>query len=110
MTFAHKGVELKPIPFVEPEAPAEEKAPEVASDTTAAPDGLSDLGESQPRPSNLSAETTERLLAIADLMQKAPQSQAGGRVQADGAARTPRRRGRRGWRRPGGQPLRPVPA
>jgi penicillin-binding protein 1A len=72
MTFAHTGIELKPIPFVEPEAPAEPKAPEVASDTNAAPDALGDLGPSQPRPSNLSVATTERLLAIADLMQKAP--------------------------------------
>ena len=74
MTFAHNGIELKPIPFVEPEAPAEPKAPEVASDADAAPDALGDLGASQPRPSNLSAATTERLLAIDDLMQKAPVS------------------------------------
>ena len=69
MTFAHTGIELKPIPFVdEPVAPP--AAPAVASGATAGA-GLSDVTVSAARPASLSAATAERLITIEQLMLKA---------------------------------------
>jgi penicillin-binding protein 1A len=67
MTFAHTGIDLKPIPFIEPEAPPQ---PEVVANTAGTGDG-STPDPTAGRPSNLSAATTERLVAIEALLTKA---------------------------------------
>jgi penicillin-binding protein 1A len=70
MTFAHTGIELKPIPFVEPEVPV---AP--ATDGVASNGGLKDQSPADApaaaRPASLSAATSERLLAIGELLRTA---------------------------------------
>jgi len=67
MTFAHKGIELKPIPFVPPEEkPATPAAGAVAAATPAA-----GTDTEEPRPVSLSAAATDRLLAIAELLRTA---------------------------------------
>jgi penicillin-binding protein 1A len=66
MTFAHAGIDLKPIPFVEPETPAED---------VAVADGAAKTEEeaAPARPANvLSALTTARLLQLETLMRSAP--------------------------------------
>jgi penicillin-binding protein 1A len=68
MTFAHAGIDLKPIPFVESEQTLEGDLV-AADDTETAPGGEPDTIE---RPTSLSAATTERLLAIEQIMRKAP--------------------------------------
>ena len=71
MTFAHTGIDIKPIPFVEPEPPAETEA-EVVAEVPAAV-------EPEPtaaRPSTvLSALTTTRLLQIEKLLRSSPRLQ-----------------------------------
>jgi penicillin-binding protein 1A len=66
MTFAHKGIDLKPIPYVESEDPKSEDI--VASADAAAADGLTGDGDG---PGTLSTATTERLLALEKLMRDA---------------------------------------
>jgi penicillin-binding protein 1A len=70
MTFAHNGIELKPIPFVEPEPVAE---PQVVAgaEGAAAPGQLAGEDGSGDRPTHLSAATTERLIGLENLMRKA---------------------------------------
>ena len=67
MTYAHKGIDLKPIPFIENpmETPAKDAAVAAAE-----PSDTPDAGAGGP--ATLSAETTQRLLAIEQLMRKAP--------------------------------------
>ena len=67
MTYAHKGIDLKPIPFIENpmETPAKDAAVAAAE-----PSDALDAGAGGP--ATLSAETTQRLLAIEQLMRKAP--------------------------------------
>jgi penicillin-binding protein 1A len=69
MTFAHNGVELKPIPFVEPEPVAEPVAVAGAegTDGQAAPGATPGDG-----PTHLSAATTDRLTRLEGLLRKAP--------------------------------------
>jgi penicillin-binding protein 1A len=67
MTFAHNGIDLKPIPFID--NPIEQPP----ADATVA---AADQGDGTPvtdagKPSTLSAATTERLLTIEDLLRKA---------------------------------------
>ncbi|WP_421724269.1 transglycosylase domain-containing protein [Bauldia sp.] len=65
MTFAHDGVEIKPIPFVDdPEAETDDGAAAVA-DATADENAVR-------APSSLSAATTTRLIRLQDLMRDAP--------------------------------------
>jgi penicillin-binding protein 1A len=65
MAFAHKGVDLKPIPFVdeEPQDATPAETPVAAADAADAQSG--------PRPSTLSVATTERLLVIEKLLREA---------------------------------------
>ncbi|MCP4381572.1 MAG: PBP1A family penicillin-binding protein [Hyphomicrobiales bacterium] len=66
MTFAHQGVDLKPIPFVdEPETDDEKESEVIAETSEADADGLR-------TPSSLSSATTERLIRLEDLMRSAP--------------------------------------
>ena len=71
MTFAHTGIDIKPIPFVEPETPAETEVPAVAEAPATA--------EAEPastRPTTvLSALTTTRLLQIEKLLRSSPRLQ-----------------------------------
>jgi penicillin-binding protein 1A len=61
MTYAHNGIELKPIPFInEPASDGPRPAPAIAST------------DANQRPLSLSARTTERLLALEKLFQTAP--------------------------------------
>jgi len=69
MTFAHKGIELKPIPFVEPEKPPEGEA--VVADASAAAAEEEANADASARPVSLSAGTTERLIAIEGLLTRA---------------------------------------
>jgi penicillin-binding protein 1A len=69
MQFAHTGIELKPIPFVEPEKPVEAAVAKAGADkpaTDAAP-----AEPPAPRPISLSLATTQRLTAIDELMRMA---------------------------------------
>jgi penicillin-binding protein 1A len=62
MTYAHNGIELKPIPYVdEPASDGDRPAPAIASAD----------GDAQ-RPLSLSARTTERLVALERLFETAP--------------------------------------
>lgn len=67
MTFAHTGIDLKPIPYVDSEEPK-------AADIIAA--GGQDAGASQAGsgdgPGSLSTATTERLIALEKVMRDAP--------------------------------------
>jgi len=77
MQFAHTGIELKPIPFVEPERPASAavaKAEEAKiSDGAAVPDSPATPAAepASPRPVSLSLASTQRLMAIEELMRTA---------------------------------------
>jgi penicillin-binding protein 1A len=64
MTFAHQGVELKPIPFIDP--PFEQPQTGAAVASTGEP--LDSVGA---RAASLSAATSERLTEIEALMRKA---------------------------------------
>jgi penicillin-binding protein 1A len=68
MTYAHNGIDLKPIPYVESETPPIE---ELVADANGdlAPDGASGISDV---PGNLSSATTERLIALEKLMRDAP--------------------------------------
>jgi penicillin-binding protein 1A len=68
MTFAHKGVEVKPIPFIDNpmEKPSENPA-QVASATAGETPPVADT----PKPITLSAESTARLVTIEGLMKRA---------------------------------------
>ena len=71
MTYAHTGIEIKPIPFVEPEAPKDSGEVAVAeattdNDTVAPADGATSV---------LTALTTTRLLQIEKLLRTAPHLQ-----------------------------------
>ena len=68
MTFAHKGIDLRPIPYVESEQPALEDVI-AAGDVTAGEEG--EFGASDG-PGSLSEATTNRLLALEKLMHDAP--------------------------------------
>jgi penicillin-binding protein 1A len=72
MTFAHKGIKLKPIPFVEPEVPPEPTDAVVATGDAANPDVVGDSNEPTARPVSLSAGATSRLVAIEGLLNRAP--------------------------------------
>jgi penicillin-binding protein 1A len=67
MTFAHAGIDLKPIPFVDSEPAADEEvvAADDAGAETAEPDTLE-------LPTSLSQATTERLIALGEIMRNAP--------------------------------------
>ncbi|MEO8667564.1 MAG: penicillin-binding transpeptidase domain-containing protein, partial [Bauldia sp.] len=68
MTFAHNGIELKPIPFVEPE-PRPEGTPVAGAQGA---DGQTPAdGTAAGRPTHLSAATSERLTNLEALMRKA---------------------------------------
>ena len=67
MTFAHKGVDLKPIPFID--NPMEKPATDAAVAANAATDA--NTGDNGG-PATLSAAATERLLSIEQLMRNAP--------------------------------------
>jgi penicillin-binding protein 1A len=67
MTYAHTGIELKPIPYVEPEGP---KEPAVAADGTAS-DADQAAAAAAARPVNLSVATTTWLNGIETLMRNA---------------------------------------
>jgi penicillin-binding protein 1A len=68
MTFAHAGIDIKPIPFVDSEVPADE-ALVAAEDGAAEPGAQPDTLE---LPTSLSAATTERLIALEQIMRNAP--------------------------------------
>jgi penicillin-binding protein 1A len=65
MQFAHTGIDLKPIPFVEPEAPP--------ADAVAEKDKIPAEGDPQFTgvPTILSAATSDRLVALGRLLEKA---------------------------------------
>jgi penicillin-binding protein 1A len=68
MTYAHRGVVLTPIPFVDPpfEKPAK-GAPPVAAASASGPGGDADT-----RPATLAPATSERLATIKQLLRPAP--------------------------------------
>jgi penicillin-binding protein 1A len=66
MTFAHKGIDLKPIPGIDNPF---EKPP--AGAAVAAADTASQNAADSGKPATLSAATTEQLLAIEQLLRKA---------------------------------------
>ena len=66
MTYAHKGVVLKPIPFVDPPFEKNAKGPLVATTSGNAPT----VGT--PRPTSLSTATARRLATIRDIFQVPP--------------------------------------
>lgn len=68
MTFAHKGIDLRPIPYVESEQPALEEVI-ATSDATSGDTGEFGTGDG---PGSLSEATTNRLLALEKLMRDAP--------------------------------------
>ena len=67
MTFAHNGIDLKPIPDIEDPF---EKPPADAAVATA-DTGEGSAGPDGGKPATLSAATTERLLTIEELLRKA---------------------------------------
>ncbi len=67
MTFAHNGIDLKPIPYIDNPF---EKPPAGAAVAAAAPGDASATPDAG-KPSTLSAATTERLLTIEELLRKA---------------------------------------
>ena len=109
MTFAHTGIDLKPIPFVEPEVPVEAEAEAVAE----APRPRSrKRWPLRPPASVLTALTTTRLLQIEKLLRSAPTTRSPsptlGPASPLAVAATPR--GRRSVRRdarPGSAALHP---
>jgi hypothetical protein len=66
MQYAHQGVELKPIPFVNPPLEMPKDGSAVAISTGPGPSDTDAL-----RASSLPAATSERLSIIQDLMMKA---------------------------------------
>jgi penicillin-binding protein 1A len=72
MTFAHTGIELKPIPYVDEPIGLPATNAAVASAAPQGDSGLTELTVPTPRPASLSAGTTERLMKIEELMRKAP--------------------------------------
>lgn len=68
MTFAHNGIDLKPIPFVESEQP---EAEDLVADADADPSAADPFGVSDG-PGTLSAATTNQLLALEKLLKEAP--------------------------------------
>jgi penicillin-binding protein 1A len=62
MTYAHQGIDLKPIPFIQP---AFEKTPALVAQSNEPSDALA-------RGSTLSAATSERLTIIEGLLRNAP--------------------------------------
>ena len=61
MTYAHNGIELRPIPYIdEPASDGPRPAPAIAST------------DADQRPLSLSARTTERLIALEKLLETAP--------------------------------------
>jgi penicillin-binding protein 1A len=69
MTVAHAGIDLKPIPFVDSEPAAEDEAIVAADDTGA--EGVA-APQTLELPTSLSEATTERLIALGEIMQNAP--------------------------------------
>ena len=67
MTFAHNGIDLKPIPYIDNPF---EKPPKDATIATAATGDAGSAADAG-KPATLSAATTERLLAIEQLLRKA---------------------------------------
>ena len=67
MTFAHNGIDLKPIPFIDNPFEKPPKAATIATAATGDAGSAADAG----KPATLSAATTERLLAIEQLLRKA---------------------------------------
>ncbi len=67
MTFAHTGIKLKPIPYIEDALPADAGA--AVADATAG-DGEADVGST---PAALSAATTARLIQLEEMMRSAPE-------------------------------------
>jgi penicillin-binding protein 1A len=67
MAFAHKGVDLKPIPGIDNPFEKPPAGAPIAAADTANQNATADSG----RPATLSAATTEQLLAIEQLMRKA---------------------------------------
>jgi penicillin-binding protein 1A len=68
MTYAHSGIDLKPIPYVESEPqPLEDLVADANGDIPQ--DGAAGIGKT---PGTLSTATTERLIALEKLMQEAP--------------------------------------
>jgi len=67
MTYAHTGIELKPIPYVEPEKPAEV----VADAKNAEPQDPDQAAAQAAGPSNLSVATTQWLNSLQSLMENA---------------------------------------
>jgi penicillin-binding protein 1A len=75
MTYAHNGIDLKPIPYVdEPASDGDRPAPAIASAE----------GDAQ-RPLSLSARTTERLVALEKLFETAPPLKAQSAVSYEAA-------------------------
>jgi penicillin-binding protein 1A len=69
MTFAHTGIDIKPIPFVEPEVPVEPESEDVAE----APAAAAEPEASAASPTTiLTALTTTRLLQVEKLLRSAP--------------------------------------
>ncbi len=67
MTYAHHGIAIKPIPFIEPETPPDGEAPEVAE-----ADAETDTEAASLPASVLTALTTTRLTQIERLFETAP--------------------------------------
>ena len=67
MTFAHNGIDLKPIPFID--NPIEQ--PVADATVAAAAQGDGTAATDSGKPATLSAATTERLLTIEELLRKA---------------------------------------
>ncbi|MBN8996517.1 MAG: penicillin-binding protein 1A [Rhizobiales bacterium] len=71
MTYAHTGIELKPIPYVEPEKPAQVVA-DAKNTKPEDPDQAAALATAQAAgPSNLSVATTQWLNSLQSLMENA---------------------------------------
>jgi penicillin-binding protein 1A len=66
MTYAHKGVVLKPIPFIDPPFEKNAKGALVAAAGGAA------ATTGMPRPTSLSMATARRLTTIRDIFQTSP--------------------------------------
>ncbi len=69
MTYAHQGIELRPIPYIDDPLPDGEAAPVLAAE-----DGLEgENGDIILRPRFMSRETTDILRALAEEFENAPQ-------------------------------------
>jgi penicillin-binding protein 1A len=67
MTYAHNGIDLKPIPDIDNPFEKPPKGATVATATTGDAGSAADAG----KPATLSAATTERLFTIEQLLRKA---------------------------------------